>query len=95
MHFEIPEEIITTKGVVKKFAERRLSPITEKDYEEGIARREIIQEMGKLGLFGCLIPEEYGGTNTGYLSGVVITETLAKINASYAGCNVTQLAGPL
>lgn len=30
--------------------------ITEKDYDEGIARREIIEEMGNLGSFGCLIP---------------------------------------
>ena len=94
MHYEIPKEIIAVKEVVKRFAERRLSPITEKDYEEGIARREIIEELGKLGCFGCLIPEEYGGTNTGYLAGVVITETLAKVNASYAGCSMAQLAGP-
>ena len=94
MNFELSEEIIAVREVAKRFAERRLSPITEKDYEEGIARREIIEEMGKLGFFGCLIPEEYGGTNNGYLAGVIITEELAKVNASYAGCAMSQLAGP-
>ena len=94
MSFGLSDETIAVREVAKRFAERRLFPITEKDYEEGIARREIIEEMGKLGFFGCLIPEEYGGTNTGYLAGAIITEELAKVNASYAGCTMSQLAGP-
>jgi glutaryl-CoA dehydrogenase (non-decarboxylating) len=94
VNFELSAEIRAVKDLVKKFGERRLMPITEKDYEAGITRLEIVEEMGSLGFFGCLIPEEYGGTSSGYLAGVVITETLAKINASYAGCTMAQLAGP-
>jgi len=94
VNFELSAEIRAFRDVAKKFAERRLMPITEKDYEAGITRPEIVEEMGSLGFFGCLIPEEYGGTSTGYLAGVVITEALAKINASYAGCAMAQLAGP-
>jgi glutaryl-CoA dehydrogenase (non-decarboxylating) len=94
VYYELPEEVIAMKEMAKKFSERRLIPITEGDYEKGITRREIIEEMGKLGFFGCLIPEEYGGTNTGYLSAVVIAEEIAKVNASYAGYFMCQLAGP-
>jgi glutaryl-CoA dehydrogenase (non-decarboxylating) len=94
VNFELAPEIRAAKDIAKKFAERRLAPITEKDYEAGIYRREILEEMGSLGFFGCLLPEKYGGTNSGYLAGVVITETLAKVNASYAGCAMAQLAGP-
>jgi glutaryl-CoA dehydrogenase (non-decarboxylating) len=94
MHFEFSKEITAIREVAKRFGEKRLLPITEKDYEEGVTRREIVEEMGELGFFGCLIPEEYSGTNAGYLAGVVITETLAKVNASYAGCAMAQLAGP-
>lgn len=94
MQFELQEEHITIREMAKKFAENRLAPITEKDYEEGITRKEILEEMGKLGFFGFLIPEKYGGTNAGYLVGVIITKTLAKVNASYAGCSMAQSAGP-
>lgn len=74
MYYEFPEEVVTMKEMAKKFSERKLIPITEEDYEKGITRREIIEDMGKLGFFGCLIPDEYGGINTGYLSAVVIAE---------------------
>lgn len=94
MHIELSKEILAIKEVARRFAETRISPLTEKDYEEGIVRREIVEEMGGLGLFGCLIPDEYGGSNTGYLAAVVIAEEIARINASYAGYFMCQLAGP-
>jgi glutaryl-CoA dehydrogenase (non-decarboxylating) len=94
MYYELPEEVVAMKEMAKKFSERKLIPITEEDYEKGITRREIIEDMGELGFFGCLIPDEYGGINTGYLSAVVIAEEIAKINASYAGYFMCQLAGP-
>lgn len=94
MYFEIPNETKSIRALAKKFAEKRLSPISEEDYEKGISRREIIEEMGALGLFGCLVPEKFGGTEMGYLAAVVVAEEIARVNASYAGCFMSQLAGP-
>jgi glutaryl-CoA dehydrogenase (non-decarboxylating) len=94
MHLEIAEEIVAAREVARKFAERQILPFLEKDYEEGVVRREIVQAMGELGFFGCLFPEEYGGTKTGYLSGVAISEEISKVSASYGGCFISQLAGP-
>jgi glutaryl-CoA dehydrogenase (non-decarboxylating) len=94
MHVEIPSEVRSIKQLAKKFVERGLIPIVEEDYEKGVTRREIVEEMGKLGFFGCLIPEKYGGTESGYLTGVAVTEEIAKVSASYAGYLMGQLAGP-
>jgi len=94
MHYELPEEVVAMKNMARKFAEKKLLPITEEDYEKGITRLEVIEEMGAMGFFGCLIPDEYGGSNTGYLSAVNLAEEIAKVNASYAGYFMCQLAGP-
>ncbi len=94
MIFEISEEQKVIKASVKKFAEGRIVPSQEEDEKNGIFRREIVSGMGKLGFFGCLIPERYGGTENGYLSAVIIAEEIARVSASYAGCFISQLAGP-
>lgn len=94
MQYEISDEIKAMRELAKKFAHNRIVPITPDDYEKGITRRDIVEEMGKLGFFGCLIPEKYGGTEAGYLCAVVMAEEIGKVNASYAGCIMSQLAGP-
>jgi glutaryl-CoA dehydrogenase (non-decarboxylating) len=94
MHFEFSNEIKSMKELAKKFANKRLLPLVKEDYEKGIARRDVIEDMGDLGFFGCLTPEKYGGTDSGCLSAVVIVEEIARVSASYAGYFITQLAGP-
>ena len=94
MHVELSQEILAAKEVARRFAEQRLLPAAEKDYEQGVTRRELIEAMGELGFFGCLIPEEHGGSGSGYLSAVAISEEISKISASYGGCFISQSAGP-
>ena len=94
MHYELSPEIRSIRELAKRFAQERLLPLTREDYEKEVTRREVVEEMGKLGFFGCLIPTEYGGTNLGYLAAVLIAEEIARVNASYAGYFMCQLAGP-
>jgi len=94
MNFDLPDDIQAAREIARKFAQEKLLPITEEDYEKGQTKRELVEEMGTLGFFGCLMPEEYGGTRMGYLAAVVIAEEIAKINASYCGYFICQLAGP-
>jgi glutaryl-CoA dehydrogenase (non-decarboxylating) len=94
MFFELSEEQRIIKDSVRKYALERIAPVQEEDERDGIFRREIISEMGKLGFFGGVIPEEYGGTSIGFLSSILIVEELAKVSASYASYNVSQTVGP-
>ena len=64
------------------------------DEKEGIFRKEILKEMGELGFFGGLIPENYGGTNVGFLSSIIMQEEIARVSASYSGHFMSQMAGP-
>jgi glutaryl-CoA dehydrogenase (non-decarboxylating) len=94
MYFELPEEVKSAKELARKFAHERLLPLVKEDYEKGITRREVVEEMGQLGLFGCLIPEQYGGSSSGYLTAVQLAEEIGRVSGSYGGCFVSQLAGP-
>lgn len=38
--------------------------------------------MGRLGFFGCPIPEEYGGSTTGYLAHTLICEEISRVSGS-------------
>jgi len=42
----------------------------------------VFREMGKLGLMGVLVPEDYGGAGLGYLEYVSIIEEIAKVCGS-------------
>jgi glutaryl-CoA dehydrogenase (non-decarboxylating) len=55
----------------------------EEDEKEHHFRREIVKEMAKLGFFGCIAPEKYGGSETGYLAATVMTEEIAKVSPSW------------
>ena len=43
---------------------------------------EVVKPMGELGLFGTVIPEEYGGNNMGWLAAAIITEEIARASSS-------------
>src|SRR5438046_3627602 len=42
----------------------------------------IFKELGKLGMIGVLVPEEYGGTGLGYLEYSIIIQEIAKVCGS-------------
>ena len=39
--------------------------------------------MARLGFFGCIAPEKYGGNESGYLAASVMTEEIARISPSW------------
>ena len=94
MDLELTEEQKAIKELAVKYATDNIEPIHEKDESEGRFRPEIVREMGQLGLWGAIIPEEYGGTNAGFLSSVLITEAISKVSPAYAGHFLNQTVGP-
>jgi len=53
---------------VRDFAQERLRPFAEQWDKAHRFPREAIDEMAALGLFGMLVPEQYGGSDTGYVA---------------------------
>lgn len=94
MYFELTEDQKAIRKLARDFAEKRLSVVQKEDEERHLFRREVVIEMGKLGLLGTVLPEEYGGSNVGFLSTVLITEELARVSASYSTYSMSQAVGP-
>ena len=53
---------------VRAFAQERLKPFAEQWDKEHRFPKEAIDEMAELGLFGMLVPEQWGGSDTGYVA---------------------------
>jgi len=94
MDFELTEEQKLMQDMARRFARETISPTAEKDEEEHRFRPELVRQMGELGFFGCLIPEEYGGNGAGELASVVITEEIACGSPSYGLPFNMQAHGP-
>lgn len=82
MDFEFTEEIVVIKNMARKFAENEILPRAAQDEKNHTFQRDIIQKMGELGFFGCPIPEEYGGSNLGFLAHTVVTEEISRVSGS-------------
>lgn len=79
---ELTEEHIMLRDVVRKFAEKEILPRVDKDENEHRFQRDLVEQMAELGLFGCPIPEEYGGNNMGYLAHAIATEEIGRASGS-------------
>jgi len=62
---------------VRGFAQVRLKPFAEQWDKEHRFPKEAIGEMAELGLFGMLVPEQWGGSDTGYVAYAMALEEIA------------------
>jgi alkylation response protein AidB-like acyl-CoA dehydrogenase len=69
------QEII--RDTVRSFARERVAPEAEYRSKNALFPKEPLQEMAKLGLLGMLVPEEWGGSGSGYLAFVLAMEEIA------------------
>lgn len=83
MDFSFTEEQEAMREMAKNFAEKKIAPTMEEDEKEHRFRREIVKEMAKLGFFGCIAPEKYGGNESGVLEATLMTEEIAKVSPSW------------
>jgi alkylation response protein AidB-like acyl-CoA dehydrogenase len=63
--------------VARDFARDRLAPGAAKRDREHLFPRDELKEMGELGLLGMLVPEAYGGSDTGVLAYAAALEEIA------------------
>jgi len=76
------KEDLMYKKEVRDFLYKELLPIKEDINRNKKIPIDLIRKIGKHGLIGPLIPEEYGGTNRGMIAHVIITEEISKMNVA-------------
>ncbi len=82
MDFQLSDEQLHLKKMVRDFAEREIAPNVMKWDEPGTFPLEIVKELGKLGLMGTIFPTEYGGAGMGYVEYVTAVEELSRVDGS-------------
>ncbi len=82
MNFDQTENQRMIAQMVRDFAEKNVRPYVMEWDEAQFFPREMFREMGKLGLLGVLVPEEYGGSGLGYFEYVTAIVELSKVCGS-------------
>lgn len=72
------------RSSVREFAEKEIKPVAKELDKKELFSPELTRKMGKMGLFGMVVPEEYGGQGMDYLSYIIAVEEIARIDGSQA-----------
>jgi short-chain 2-methylacyl-CoA dehydrogenase len=82
MTFELSAEHETFRKVVRDFAEGEIAPHVAQWDREHRLPLEIVNAMGELGLFGLVVPEEFGGSGADFTSLCVAIEEIGRVDQS-------------
>ncbi len=83
MDFSLPEELEMLRDMVRDFASEKIAPFADEwDEKHYFPYEEVMKPMGELGLFGTVIPEQYGGSEMGWLAAMIVTEEIARASSS-------------
>ena len=80
----LTQEQRMTKEMVHEFARSEIEPFAQEYNLKGEFPKEIVAKLGKLGLFGMMVPERYGGSETGAVSYSLALQEIAYSCASTA-----------
>jgi glutaryl-CoA dehydrogenase len=80
---ELTEEERMVRDTARGYAQDKLAPRVLTAYREERFDREILNEMGALGLIGATLPEEYGGAGLGYVASGLITREIERVDSGY------------
>src|SRR5664280_2435440 len=84
MNFELSEDQLLIRGMVKEFAASEAAPIAAEIDRDHRFPEESIPKLAKLNLLGVPYPEEFGGAGADNVSYVLVIEELARVCASTA-----------
>ena len=71
------EELAALRSLLQKFCAENIRPRVRELEDAGEFPRELYKELGELGAFGCIFPEEFGGSNMGFEALALVAEELA------------------
>jgi hypothetical protein len=82
VNFQLTDEQLQLQGMVRDFAAREIAPHVHEWDEASQFPLETIRQLGKLGLMGCIFPDEYSGSGYGYVEYVLAIEELSRVDGS-------------
>ena len=80
--FDLGSEIEMLRDSVRGFAAAEIAPLAAEIDRTDVFPRQLWPKMGKLGLHGITVEEEFGGAGMGYVAHVVAMEEVSRGSAS-------------
>ncbi|MFG1276433.1 acyl-CoA dehydrogenase [Xanthobacter autotrophicus] len=80
---QLTEDERMVRDTARDYAQEKLLPRVTSAYLEERFDREIMNEMGELGLLGPTIPAEYGGAGLGYVSYGLAAREVERVDSGY------------
>ena len=82
LNFDLGETADMLRDTVQSFASDHIAPIAAEIDRTDVFPRQLLPQMGELGLLGITVEEEWGGTGLGYLEHCVAIEEIGRASAS-------------
>jgi len=80
---QLTDEERMVRDTAHAYAQDKLQPRVTEAYLNENFDREILREMGSLGLIGATIPQEFGGAGLGYVSYGLIAREVERVDSGY------------
>lgn len=80
---QLSDEERMVRDTAEAYAQEKLLPRVTKAYLDEIFDRDIIHEMGALGLLGATIPTQYGGAGLNYVSYGLVARAVERVDSGY------------
>ena len=80
---ELREDEILIQEAARSYCQERLMPRILEAHRHERFDREILREMGALGLLGPTLPEAYGGAGASYVAYGLITREVERVDSGY------------
>ena len=84
MDFSLSMEQEILRNSVRDFAEKEIRPVVRELDDKEEFSYDTMRKMADLGLFGMFASEKYGGQDMDYVSYIIATEELARVDGSHA-----------
>ena len=84
MDFSLSMEQEILRNSVRQFAKNEIQPVARELDENEEFSYETMKKMAELGLFGMFVSEKYGGQGMDYISFIIATEEIARVDGSHA-----------
>ena len=83
LEHQLSDDERMVRDTAEGYAQERLQPRVTEAYLDENFDREILREMGELGLLGATIPHEYGGAGLGYVAYGLIARAVERVDSGY------------
>lgn len=85
MRFDLTEDQVALRRVLRDFVSKAIAPVAQEWEREGREPIEIVEGLRDLGLFGMLVPEEFGGARLDGVSYALVFEEISRGWMAIAG----------